>query len=154
MKETVNGSRLKRFHSRAELDAGNDEFAANARSEDMDEDEDNDSGVKQRLRPRRRSDGPGLERMKSPSPDHGFLSWYRLCNWISHWTSFIFPRDRKSIGGGSRIFTDLQACNHHLPLLITIPFHIYICHSPLKLWTPSIIISATIHSNARQLEGP
>ena len=72
MKGTVNGSRLKRFHSRAELNAGDEEFAADPESEDMNEDEYNGGGVEQRLHPLRQSDGPDLERIMSPSPEHSF----------------------------------------------------------------------------------
>ena len=72
MKGNVSGSRLQRFHNRAELDVGNHEFAAGARSEDMDEDEGNSSGVEQRLRVRQRNDRSDLEGVVSPLPEHGF----------------------------------------------------------------------------------
>ena len=72
MKETVNGSRLRRFHTRTELDASNSEFAADAGREDMDEDESINGRVEQRLRLRRRSDRPAVEEVILPSIDHGF----------------------------------------------------------------------------------
>ena len=72
MKGTVNGSRLKRFYSQAELDADNNEFAADAGSEDMDEVESVDGRMEQRLRPRRQSDKLAAEEVVLPSPDRGF----------------------------------------------------------------------------------
>ena len=69
MKGTVNGSRLKHFDSRAELNVDNEGVAADARSEDMDEDGDDSSAVIHHLRPRRRSDGPAVEEVILPSLD-------------------------------------------------------------------------------------
>jgi hypothetical protein len=72
MKGTVNGSPLKRFHSRTELNVHNEGVAADAESEDMDEDEDDSSEVIHHLRPRRRRDGPAVEEGVLPSSDYGF----------------------------------------------------------------------------------